>query len=89
MTPESHLAKLNESKVRELRALAAAGVPYPMLAKEFGVSAVTVGQIVRRTTWEWVPAGKNEKREGIDLLLQRPHLMTERERTLLARRKKQ
>jgi len=68
-----------------LRALAAAEVPYPLLAKEFGVSAVTVGQIVRRTTWEWVPAGKDEKKEGIALLLKRPHLMTERERMLLTK----
>ncbi len=87
-TAESHLAKLNASKVKELRALAALGVTYPVLSKEYGVSTVTVGQIARRTTWEWIPAANNEKREGIDLLLKRPHLMTERERMLLARRKK-
>ena len=83
MTHKSHLAKLSESKVREVRALAAIGVPYPTLSKEYGVSTVTVGQIARRTTWEWIPAGKDEKREGIDLLLRRPHLMTNRERMLL------
>jgi len=87
MTPESHLAKLTEGKVRELRALASVGVPYPLLSKEYGVSTVTVGQIARRTTWEWVPASKSEKRDGIDLLLKRRHLLTERERMLLARRK--
>jgi len=57
MTPESHLAKLTEGKVRELRALASVGVPYPLLSKEYGVSTVTVGQI-RSADYMGVGAGE-------------------------------
>jgi len=85
MTPESHLAKLTEGRVKELRALASVGVPYALLSKEFGVSKVTVGQIARRTTWEWIPRADDEKGDAIGLLLERPHLMTERERMIVER----
>jgi len=85
MTPESHLAKLTEGKVRELRALAAVGVPYSLLSHEFGVSKVTVGQIARRTTWEWIPPADDEKGDGVGLLLERRHLMTEREKMIVER----
>ncbi len=85
MTPESHLAKLTETQVKELRALASVGVSYSALSKEYGVSKVTVGQVARRTTWEWIPRADDEEGEGITLLLGRPRLMTERERMIVER----
>ena len=44
-------AKLRESDVREIRSRSALGCLQCDLADEFGVSSVTIGQIVRRERW--------------------------------------
>lgn len=48
------LAKLDENKVREIRALAAAGHLQRDIAERFGVTQPNVGYIVRRETWRHV-----------------------------------
>lgn len=57
------LSKLNENKVRKIRAMAKenknvrkgeAGKGYKKIAKKFNVSSSTVGNVVRGTTWLWV-----------------------------------
>lgn len=53
---EGHGASvLTEANVRELRARAQAGVPQSALAREFGISASHVSQIVRRKAWSHLP----------------------------------
>jgi hypothetical protein len=47
--------KLGAAQVREIRALAAAGRSAESLAEQFGVCESTVGQVVRRATWQSVP----------------------------------
>lgn len=49
-----HQAKLNERKVREIRALAAAGQSLRSLAERFGVSDTLVGYVVKRKFWRHV-----------------------------------
>jgi hypothetical protein len=44
-------AKLTESEVREIRALALGGSSLGSLGRRFGVGATTIGYIVRRETW--------------------------------------
>jgi hypothetical protein len=49
-------AKLTELEVREIRRrFAAGGVTKERLARQFGVSGATVGQIVRRKKWAYLP----------------------------------
>lgn len=45
------LAKVNAEQVREMRALAASGVPQLTLVKRFGLSKATVCRIVNRKTY--------------------------------------
>lgn len=47
-------AKLTDTKVREIRARAAAGESGRSLAREFGVSASIAGRIIRRERWTHV-----------------------------------
>jgi hypothetical protein len=48
-------AVLTEDQVREIRArYAAGGIPYRVLAAEFGVHLVTISQLVTRKTWKHV-----------------------------------
>jgi hypothetical protein len=50
--PKRHSAKLTESDVREIRQLAASGMPQSDIGKRFGVHEDTVIRIVRRKTWQ-------------------------------------
>lgn len=51
----NHNAKLNEEKVREIRARYASGGVYMReLAAEFGVHSMTINCVVRRVTWRHV-----------------------------------
>ena len=47
-------SKLNEKKVRRMRALHLKGFGYDRLAKEFGVSKPTVQRVILRRTWAHV-----------------------------------
>lgn len=47
-------AKLTEADVREIRRLAAEGVPQKILAVRFGVSESVISAVVRRKTWRHV-----------------------------------
>lgn len=54
-TGESHHnARLTEDDVREIRRLATAGVSHRELGRRFGVSNVTVGNVVHRRAWRHV-----------------------------------
>jgi hypothetical protein len=44
-------SKLVENDVREIRRQAAAGVPYPDIAKRFGVHRATISDIMRGKSW--------------------------------------
>jgi len=44
-------ATLNEEKVREIRALVAAGHKYAEVAEQFGVGSNTIGRVARRDIW--------------------------------------
>ena len=46
--------KLNEHEVKDIRVAARAGVTYAELAKSYGVSKVTVHNVVTRKTWKHV-----------------------------------
>lgn len=48
-----HTAKLTEAKVLQIRALAAS-TSTSKLARDFGVSAVTIAQVVKRRTWKHI-----------------------------------
>lgn len=48
---------LDETKVREIRALCAAGVPYVEVADRFGVTQSNVSAIARRASWKWLDEG--------------------------------
>lgn len=48
------MAKLTEADVLQIRQLAGSAT-YVEIAEEFGVSAWTVGDIVRRKLWGWLP----------------------------------
>lgn len=48
------MARLQESDVRAIRALAASGLGPTEIGARFGVSRSAVGHIVRRSTWGWV-----------------------------------
>ena len=48
---ERHNAVLDDEKVREIRRRRAAGESFVALAKEFGVTAVTIGSIARGESW--------------------------------------
>lgn len=47
----SHLAKLTEWQVRDIRTRHAAGVPQRVLAKEFGVAVMTIYRAVNGISW--------------------------------------
>ena len=47
-------AKLSEDHVRAIRLAAANGVNFQFLAQQYGVHCVTIGSLVRRTTWRHV-----------------------------------
>lgn len=47
-------AKLNECEVKNMRSLYADGIPQSFLAKFFGVTDVTVHNIIRGKTWAWL-----------------------------------
>lgn len=48
-------AKLTDDRVRQIRAAVAAGASYRPLAARHGVSATTIGCVVRRETWPHLP----------------------------------
>lgn len=48
-------AKLSSKEVNEIRAWAAAGVPYKQIAALFGIGSSTVGEIARFDTWKHLP----------------------------------
>jgi hypothetical protein len=47
-------ARLTEAKVLEIRRLASEGVSLRALARQFGVSHINIGQIIRRELWAHV-----------------------------------
>lgn len=47
-------AKLTECAVREIRALAAAGISQAEIGRRIGVSRLVVTKVVNRHTWGWV-----------------------------------
>ena len=47
-------SKLDEKAVKEIRSRAAQGESHRKLGKDYGVSHVAVGQIVRRKTWRHI-----------------------------------
>lgn len=49
-----HATRLTADQVREIRALAAEGMPQVAIATRFHMSQTGVGQIVRRQTWRHV-----------------------------------
>ena len=51
---ENARSKLNDAKVRAIRKAAAQGASYRALAREHGVSHVTVLRCVQGTTWTHV-----------------------------------
>lgn len=51
----NHRARLNELKVREIRAAREEGVTFRRLAKKYEVSANTILAIIKRRTWKQVP----------------------------------
>ena len=84
----SHFVKLKEFDIHEIRAMASVGVLHALLAREYGVSAVSIGRIVGRKSWKWVQQISDDldtMTYGIDLLLGRPRLMSDKERALLKR----
>lgn len=54
-------AKLDEDKVREIRALAAAGVFHRELGKRFGVTRDTIREVVSRRSWGHVAPEKMDR----------------------------
>lgn len=48
-------AKLTNQKVADIRAKAASGESRRRIAKEYGISTITVGNIVRHQSWKHVP----------------------------------
>jgi hypothetical protein len=58
-----HLAKLNQTQVSELRALASTGVPAHELSQRFHVGSQQVLKIVRGLSWRAVPAAEARARE--------------------------
>lgn len=50
----NHLAKLNEAKVREIRAAREQGVTYQRLAERYEVHPGTILAIIQRRTWKQV-----------------------------------
>jgi hypothetical protein len=48
-------AKLTESRVQDIRRRAASGESRESLAREYGVSPMTLGYAIRRQTWKHVP----------------------------------
>lgn len=50
----NHASKLTEDDIRTMRRLYADGVPQHVLGKQFGVSQVMAGKIVRRDNWAHV-----------------------------------
>jgi hypothetical protein len=48
-------AELSEEAVRVVRSEYVAGVRVDVLSKRFGVSAVQIGNIVKRRSWKHVP----------------------------------
>lgn len=48
-------SKLNESRVMEIRELAAAGFRHPAIAERIGISRSVVQSVVARKTWKHVP----------------------------------
>lgn len=47
-------SKLNEQKVREIRARHASGETFTELAKEYGISRQALTRVVQRENWKWV-----------------------------------
>ncbi len=52
----THLVKLTESQVLEIRSLAEAGARAPDLARRFNVTRSNVYRIISRATWDWLTA---------------------------------
>lgn len=48
--------KLTEAEVREIRTLVAAGHRQRALAARFGVSQVTISNVINRVSWAWLDA---------------------------------
>jgi hypothetical protein len=51
---DQHKAKLDEEKVRQIRAQYANGAGIARLAREHGVGESTVRHVVQRNTWAWL-----------------------------------
>jgi hypothetical protein len=49
-----HKSKLSEDDVKEIRSLAARGVPRIDISKKFNVTLGTIGHVVRRMTWRHI-----------------------------------
>jgi hypothetical protein len=49
-----HRTTVTTEQVREMRRLAADGVPTPVIAERFGVARETAGKIIRRQRWQHV-----------------------------------
>jgi hypothetical protein len=51
---QNHFAVLNEDEAREAKRLIEMGVPYAMIADQFGVTVSAISAIAREATWWWV-----------------------------------
>lgn len=51
---QSHMAKMTEKQVRDIRALRAKGVPVGELAAKFSMSRAGIYLILNKTNWRWV-----------------------------------
>ncbi len=63
----SGTSKLHERQVLEIRARAAAGELHRLIAADYGVSRVTVTNIVTRQTWRHLPADDPPQDSGPEL----------------------
>ena len=60
----SKASKLSASEVVEIRRLYLEGMTQGALCREFGVSIVTIGRIVRGETWQKLPVAEKPLSEG-------------------------
>lgn len=60
----SKASKLSASEVVEIRRLYLEGMTQGALCREFGVSIVTIGRIVRGETWQRLPVAEKPLSEG-------------------------
>jgi Mor family transcriptional regulator len=51
---DQHKARLNEEKVRQIRAEHANGAGIARLARQYGVGESTIRNVVRGNTWAWL-----------------------------------